>query len=208
MGQWFDFSHRSSYYMISFRRSMIVVSNAPYYGGGRVLRYVNRTVQRDYNHNPREEIASFLSLEKIPSLGTIVTLTAVDVTRTEALNVSDQIVMTITCGTENALSIGSMGKIGIGTINVFVAALVNLKTEALLDLFQGVVEAKCQALNDLNIRDRSTNKNAPGTSTDTVTLCALDGNGGDHYGGRLTWIGKSVSVAVYDRLVKILSENK
>ncbi|MDS0256906.1 adenosylcobinamide amidohydrolase [Thermoplasmatales archaeon AK] len=185
---------------------MDTITNAPYRNGERCVRYINRTVPLSYDHDPDLEIADFLLRERLERSGTVLTLTAVDVTEAWFVDIDENTLLSITCGTENALSIGSDGKTSSGTINVFVGVNLKMRTQAALDLFQGIVETKCQILNDSGVRDKRTGLKAPGTSTDTVSIFFHADREGERFAGRLTKPGKKITVAVYDTLRQMLEK--
>lgn len=199
------------YYIISFKKTARVLSNAPYNGGVAKSRmYINRTVPIDYDSDPSVEIPGFLEEQGIGRESVTVTLTACDVTRAVHRNLRhDGFTMdiSITAGTGNALSIGGSGSETRGTVNIAVITDAEMEDSAAINLFQSVVEAKAQAFNDCSIKDSmSDNLIAPGTSTDTLSLFFIGGGQHFEYGGRLSEIGGAASQAVHSMLKHALSE--
>lgn len=199
------------YYAVKFWKPLRRFSSAPFNGGiGLTSVYINRHVPLSYNRHPHDDISGFLVMEGYRSEETTVTLTACDTRRathrlldfgTYFLHIS------VTAGTENALPIGSEGKLAPGTVNIAVATDAALDDSAGLNLYQSVVEAKSQAFHDAGVRDRETGKTAPGTSTDTVSIFVGDEGEYFQYGGRLSRIGKTLSVAVYETILEKTRED-
>lgn len=200
-----------AHYAVRFWKPLRRFSSAPFNGGtGLTSTYINRHVPFSYNGNPRDDISGFLILEGYGSEETTVTLTACDTGKAthRLLDFGSYFLhISITAGTENALSIGSEGKHFPGTVNIAVATDATLDDSASLNLYQSVVEARSQAFNDAGVRDRDTGKTAPGTSTDTVSIFVGDEGEYFQYGGRLSRIGKALSVAVYEMILEKTEED-
>lgn len=199
------------FYFLDFNDPVTAISSAPYNGGFRkVKRYINRQVPIDYNHDPVEEIGSFLDQNKFPGEECVVTITACDLEKALIKQISIDgiyILVSITACFANALSIGGSGLNLPGTVNIAVFTDFGLSAAGGLNLYQSIVEAKSQAFNDFGIKDRTTGKPSPGTSTDTTSLFLVQAENGSDYGGRLTEIGKRVSLAVYNGLNHIHSNS-
>ncbi|MCL4359301.1 MAG: adenosylcobinamide amidohydrolase [Candidatus Thermoplasmatota archaeon] len=179
-------------------------SSAPYNGGiGESIAYANRHVERNYSYNPGVEIPQFLGRNNIDANGITVTLTACSVL--DFVLIEDKIgdhflTAAITAGSGNAISMGSKGSEGNGTVNVCVLTDLPLSDSGTLNLYQTIVEAKAQAFNDLGITDRITGKISPGTSTDTVSIFVANQGKDMEFGGRLTDVGHKTSLIVYENI--------
>ncbi len=199
-----------SYYMLSFPSLFRKFSSAPFGGGtGYSNGYLNRSVPKDYRSDPVSETLEFLRKNSIEPTGLTVTLTACKIENAIIAKEEDeiQVLISVTGGSSNALSIGSSGFESPGTINIAVISDAEMQDDAAMNLFMGITEAKSQALSDLGIRDRKTGKYAPGTSTDSVSLF-LSGDGKRfRYGGRLTQIGQIASVMVYNAVKASLTKD-
>ncbi len=206
------FKMQSGYYIVEFGRSVRKFSSAPINGGyGSCERYLNRTVPRNFSADPIKYGREFLNSEGIDFNGTCMTMTACDVKGlSSGSSDSDghHIYSWVTAGSSNALSTGSRGEYGAGTVNIAVATDAPLSDSASFNLIQSIVEAKVQLFNDLGIIDRSSGKIAPGTSTDTVSLFIMSDLGTMPYAGRLTGIGRSTSLLVYDLVGRALTRCK
>ncbi len=201
---------RNDFYLIRFHNMMRVYSNAPYGGGiGYSIAYMNRHVPLDYCTDPDKEIREFLRMNSLEGDSITVTMTACDVGRYQKRTISGKgftVEIMLTAGAGNSLSIGSTGRKSPGTVNIFVATDASLSDMASLNLFQDIVEAKAQAFNDAQIRDKDTGKVSPGTSTDTVSLFVGNKSRNFKYAGRLSDIGKLTSEGIYDALSLIISK--
>ena len=200
----YGIERHADYYLIRFFKSMRRFSSAPYNGGtGESIAYANRHVERNYCSDPGIEIPQFLGRNNIDAIGITVTLTACPVWDFVLIedNIGDSFLTSaITAGSGNALSIGSKGSEGNGTVNICVLTDLPLSDSGTLNLFQTIVEAKAQAFNDLGITDRKTGKISPGTSTDTVSIFVASQGNDIEFGGRLTDIGHRISLAVYENI--------
>ncbi len=207
----FRLNDYNNYYIIDFKKYIRKFSSAPFNGGiGYARRYINRTVSINYNYDPLIEINDFLEKNNIERKGTVVTITAVPVSRRimDTKKVKDYTIQTIiTAGFDNALSIGNRNNF-YGTINIAVIINMPLSDAAIINLMQSITEAKAQAMNDLNIIDKSTGLRSPGTSTDTVSIFIDNYGKSILYAGRLTEPGYHASVMVYKSIVKIYENNK
>ena len=194
------------HYLLRFWKPLRKYSSAPFNGGvGFASRYINRHVPLDYNHEPELEIKEFLKANRYPAKETTVTLTSCETGKAShsLLNQDSFFVhISVTAGKENALAIGSDGAFAAGTVNIAVVTNATMDDSASLNLYQSIAEAKCQAFNDSGVRDRVAGVNAPGTSTDSISIFV--GNEGESftYGGRLSKIGKLASVEVYHMVLK------
>lgn len=200
----YGIERHADYYLIRFFKSMRRFSSAPYNGGtGESIAYANRHVERNYCSDPEIEIPQFLGRNNIDEKGITVTLTACPVWDFVLIedNIGDSFLTSaITAGSGNALSIGSKGSEGNGTVNICVLTDLPLSDSGTLNLFQTIVEAKAQAFNDLGITDRKTGKISPGTSTDTVSIFVASQGNDIEFGGRLTDIGHRISLTVYENI--------
>ncbi len=190
-----------SFYLFRFPYPFRKYSSAPYGGGtGHSTGYLNRTVPSDYKCDPVTDIDEFLMKNGMNYTGLTATLTACRVENAiieRKESSTPPMMVSVTGGSSNALSIGSKGFSSQGTINIAVISDAHMDDASALNLFMAITESKSQAMNDLGIKDRTTGKAAPGTSTDTVSLF-LSGNGPRYrYGGRLTDIGRETSMMVY-----------
>lgn len=206
------FTLYDGFYLVDFMRPVRMLSSAPINGGyGLCSRYVNRTVPRNFSDDPVEDSRLFLRRYGIDFKGTCMTLTACDVESYSGgtSRSGDHFIYSwVTAGASNAISMGSNGESGAGTVNIAVATDAPLSDSACFNLIQSIVEAKTQLFNDLGIRDLHSGKIAPGTSTDTVSLFVLSGRTEIPYAGRLTAIGRSTADLVYDLVGQALSRCK
>lgn len=197
-----DFRSTEDYYLVAFRKPARMFSSAPFGGGiGPCNAYINRHVALDYASEPDEEVKEFLKKIGVGTERICVTLTACDVGKYSHSSFETSggwIEAWVTAGIENALSIGSAGLQGPGTINIALATNYPLSDSGAMNLVQSIVEAKSQALHDSGVADSATGKSAPGTSTDTVSLFVLTEASSERYGGRLTEIGMATSVILHD----------
>ncbi len=196
------------FYSLIFKEPVISISSAPFNGGVNLVKmYMNRQVPIDYNHDPVKEIANFLVERGFPREGSLVTITACDLENAfinEFFMDDFFFLLSMTACFSNALSIGGSGLKMPGTVNITVFTDHSLSIAGGLNLFQSIVEAKSQAFNDFGIRDRNTGMPSPGTSTDTTSVLLTHRDGENNYGGRLTDIGKQVSIAVHSGIEEIL----
>ena len=201
---YYGIERHADYYLIRFFRAMRKFSSAPYNGGiGESIAYANRHVERNYSSDPGVEIPQFLGRNNIDANGITVTLTACPVLDFVLIEdkIGDHFLTTaITAGSGNAISIGSKGSEGNGTVNVCVLTDLPLSDSGTLNLYQTIVEAKAQAFNDLGITDRITGKISPGTSTDTVSIFVANQEKDMKFGGRLTDVGHKISLTVYENI--------
>ncbi len=194
------------HYLLRFWKPLRKYSSAPFNGGvGFTSKYINRHVPLDYNLEPEFEITEFLKANSYPVRGTTVTLTSCKTGKASHSLLEQDLFfahISLTAGKENALAIGSDGALAVGTVNIAVVTNATMDDSASLNLYQSIVEAKSQAFNDAGVRDKVAGINAPGTSTDSVSIFV--GNEGERftYGGRLSKIGKLVSVEVYHMVLK------
>ena len=202
--EYYGIERHADFYLIRFFRAMRKFSSAPYNGGiGESIAYANRHVERNYSYNPGVEIPQFLGRNNIDANGITVTLTACSVL--DFVLIEDKIgdhflTAAITAGSGNAISMGSKGSEGNGTVNVCVLTDLPLSDSGTLNLYQTIVEAKTQAFNDLGITDRITGKISPGTSTDTVSIFVANQGKDMEFGGRLTDVGHKTSLIVYENI--------
>lgn len=189
------------FYCLNFKEPTVSISSSPFNGGINMVKtYMNRHVPLDYNHDPVEEISAFLVGRGFSTEECLVTITACDLGHAiikEFFMEGFFFLLSMTACFSNALSIGGTGLVKPGTVNIAVFTDHSLSIAGGLNLFQSIVEAKSQAFNDFGIRDSTTGVAAPGTSTDTTTLLLASTHHENNYGGRLTEIGKEVSVAVH-----------
>ncbi|MGP6206874.1 adenosylcobinamide amidohydrolase [Cuniculiplasma sp. SKW3] len=206
----YSFQINPSYYKIEMPEPSKYFSSAPFNGGyGRRRIYINRHVNKTYNHDPEIEIGNFLSMENIGKDETVVTLTSVDISKFQrkAKRIWNyEMEIFITAGFENAVSIGNRNNL-YGTINICLITDLPLTDSASINLMQSMIEAKSQCMNDFHIADRETGKPAPGTSTDTITLFILSNDATIKYGGRITEYGYNASELVYETLSKIIEND-
>jgi adenosylcobinamide amidohydrolase len=199
------------FYSLDFDKPVTAISSAPFNGGFReIKRYINRQVPIDYNHDPVDEIGSFLDQNKFSRENCVVTITACDIENALIQEISNDeiyILISMTACFANALSIGGNGMNIPGTVNIAAFTDYGLSAAGGLNLYQSMIEAKSQAFNDFGIRDRTTGNPSPGTSTDTTSLFLVQAENGSNYGGRLTEIGKRVSLAVYNGLDHIITRS-
>ncbi|MCL4479893.1 MAG: adenosylcobinamide amidohydrolase [Candidatus Thermoplasmatota archaeon] len=199
------------FYLLDFNDPVTGISSAPFNGGFRkIRRYMNRQVPLDYNHDPVKEIGAFLDRNNFPRENCVVTITACDLKDAylrESSNNDIYLLISITACFANALSIGGTGLNIPGTVNIAVFTDYALSAAGGLNLYQSIVEAKSQAFNDFRIMDKTTGNPSPGTSTDKTSLFLINAETGSDYGGRLTEIGKMVSLAVYNGLEYIHSRS-
>ncbi len=198
------FSIHKRFYYIEFTQGARKYSSAPYQGGtGISYGYVNMHVENNYNSDVNEYIKSFLIKNNL-STELTVNMTSADINNLRRGNVyvdSYSVCAFITAGFDNALSIGNKsGK--PGTINICIITDYPLTDSGAMNLYQTCIESKAQALNDMGIRDMRTGMLSPGTSTDTLSIFVLNEARKHDYAGRLTEIGYSTSMLVYDNLKK------
>ena len=198
------FSIYNEFYLIEFNHVARKYSSAPYRGGiGTSQGYLNMHVENNYNFDIYEYVKSFLTKNNLSSELTV-NMTSVDIQKYQMENVSVGnyfVQATITAGFDNAISIGNKyGK--PGTINMCVITDYPLTDSGAINLYQTCIEAKVQALNDMNIRDIMTGIVSPGTSTDTLSIFVINREKKYDYAGRLTEIGYETSLLVYNNLIK------
>ena len=206
-----DISFKDNFYRIDFHKIFRRYSNSPFNGGIGISRYyINRHVPIDYNDELDGKIADFLKELNLEQDLATVSLTACDTNKGihRLTEKEDYFVhLSITGGTKNALSIGSEGFRSQGTINIALITDATLSDSSALNLFQDIIEAKSQALNDSRVTDSTTGMSSPGTSTDSLSLFV--GNSGRKFpfAGRLTEIGKLASVMVYEAVVDVIAKD-
>ena len=197
--------------MIDFWKPLRKYSSAPYNGGtGYSYGYINRTVDQNYNFDPDLEIPVFLKEHGLDEHAYTVTLTSCVISNAILLErklSSGSIFLSLTAGVSNALSIGSDGTGGQGTINIALVTDIGLDDAAAMNLYMSVCESKSQLLNDMDIRDRMTDQRVPGTSTDTISIFVGNEEERSKYGGRLSEIGKVSSFMTYEAIRKALKSD-
>ncbi|KAA8923216.1 MAG: hypothetical protein F6Q11_01220 [Thermoplasma sp.] len=201
----------ADHYLVQFECDVRSISSAPYNGGcGLRRRYINRHVNNNYASDVKVEVEEFLMLKGIPDSGTVVTLTAADISKYVRMSkrVGDWYIdLFLTAGLDNALSIGNRyGK--PGTINIAVITDMPLNQSAMVNLIQSIVESKAQFMNDHDVRDIRTDRRAPGTSTDTVSIFVTTAEEKLEYAGRLTDAGYYTSMMVYNALALSHKSNR
>lgn len=198
-------------FLIDFWKPLRKYSSAPYNGGiGYSCGYINRTVEHNYNSDPELEIPKFLMNYGLYDQLYTVSITSCSVSNAITLErklSSGSVFISVTAGISNALSIGSDGTVGPGTINIALVTDVTIEDDAAMNLFMSVCEAKSQLLNDTGIRDQVSGRSAPGTSTDSVSLFVGNEEGRTKYGGRLSEVGKAASTMAYETLRKALERD-
>ncbi len=202
----YSFVESNGYYIIEFEDRVRTISSAPFNGGvKKSIRYVNRNVPISYDSDPAVEIAAFLNGLGINGDGTVVTMTAVDIStyyRERRSIGSREMEIFITAGFENATSMGNRNSL-YGTINVCLVTDLPLSDSAGINMLQSIVEAKSQFMNDFGVIDQKTGIIAPGTSTDTVSIFILSEDRGIKYAGRITEPGYHASMMTYNGLLNI-----
>ncbi len=194
------------FYLMKFNGITRKYSSAPYNGGiGSAYGYVNMHVENNYNFDTNEYVKSFLAEYGISKSYTV-SMTSADIQKyqMEKIFIGNYFVQTaITAGFDNAISIGNKyGK--PGTINMCIITDYPLTDSGAMNLYQTCIEAKVQALNDGKVKDLRTDKPAPGTSTDTLSLFIINQDKKYDYAGRLTEIGYATSMLIYDNILKFI----
>lgn len=200
----YELSLQDTYYLIDFGNPVRKYSSAPFNGGTGTCRYyVNLTVPHNFCGKVLVEGSRFLKAHRIEASQACMNMTACDVRKYafgEIISSGFRISSWVTAGISNALSVGSHGISSQGTVNIALLTDAPLVDSAALNGMQDIIEAKAQVFNDMDIRDSTTGKRAPGTSTDTASLFISNDSRDLEFGGRLTEFGMEASKLVY-RLV-------
>ncbi|KPC74538.1 hypothetical protein ADL26_08710 [Thermoactinomyces vulgaris] len=181
-------------------------------GGGvqQAVRIINRHVDKQYDElDPTKEINEWLATRGIPREGTVVLLTAADLTlgsEQTAETPTFSLRTWVTAGVGNAARAGQKGptfrepSFGMpGTINILLLIEGAVAPAALVGGVITATEAKAAALADLGVTDCK-GLVATGTTTDAVVIAAtgnIQGGVIHPYAGTLSPLGQAIARTVY-----------
>jgi iron complex transport system ATP-binding protein len=168
--------------------------------------FVNRHVQKDYNHdNHREEMADYLREKGMELSETVGMMTAVYVEDAsyriyEGEGFSAFIV--VTAGVEHAIDASRSEQHSFscspGTINIWVFVNSELTEAAFIQSIMTATEAKVKVMHDQQVYDPVTGTIATGTSTDSILIAATQKGAKLEFAGTNTPLGKVISKGVYE----------
>ncbi|TVY04366.1 adenosylcobinamide amidohydrolase [Cohnella terricola] len=186
------------------------LSNAPYRGGwGSGSRFVNWKVPLNYDcSDPSAMMRAELGRWGYDPAMVVGLQTAAHITHTSfAEETGDEFKLLVcsSAGTGNAARAGlhreTFSAYTPGTINIMVLVDGKMTDEAMVNAVISATEAKSAALADLEVRDRSHDRIATGTSTDAVLIAVSqsDQYSSIHrYAGSVTTIGNAIGRLVYE----------
>ena len=212
------YSHEFSSFLFDY--PVRVLSSAFYNGGyGRRKAILNaKTNMKELENTIPEDIIK----KKIESLGlpsnTAAMLTSANMEYNQFNYIEEngiKIGVSVSAGTSNALNITERSPTAYngnplnetGTINIVIVTNMWLLSDCLVSTIISATEAKTAALIDLKVKSNTTEKQATGTGTDSVTVVS----GSDEkiqFAGGHTIFGQLIGESVYNAVKKSLEKTK
>lgn len=189
--------------IIQSKDSLKTLSSAVLNGGlCQAKTILNHQVPKSFKHrNSREYLKQIVKKLELPT-PVVGLMTAANITDF-SLQVSKYskklYVCTITtAGFSNTVTAGDCIKAynKISTINTIILVDGNLTDTCMVDLVKTATEAKVLALRELDIRSKTSNRQATGTTTDAIVIACTGRGKPLEYGGTATSLGKAVSFTV------------
>jgi len=186
------------------------LSNAPYRGGwGSGSRFINWKVPLSYDcSDPSSMMRAELSQWSYDPATVVGLQTAAHITHMSfAEETGDEFKLLVcsSAGTGNAARAGlhreTFSAYTPGTINIMILIDGKMTYEAMVNAVISATEAKSAALADLEVRDRSHDRVATGTSTDAVLVAVSQSDRYAYthrYAGAATTIGNAIGRLVYE----------
>ncbi|WP_203363909.1 adenosylcobinamide amidohydrolase [Bacillus sp. REN10] len=178
--------------------------------------FVNRHVDKDYNHDDfKEEMKQFLKAHDFDVNETVGMMTAVDLQYAAHQFIEQEemsVLAVVTAGVGNAVDVSRAIKyermMQPGTINIWVFANAYLSDEAFVQAVMTATEAKVKALMERGVTDPLTGTLATGTSTDSILIAATQRGVKQDFAGTITPIGQAIGKAVYEATIQALENNQ
>ena len=175
------------------------------------VRYIiHHHVPSDFNADPMLEVRRIHEALSIKSNETVTFLTATELPRNHVINEENthglRVTVSLTIGLSNPYRIEDGNVISLlrkpSTVNIAVIIDANLTQPALVDAVALIAETKHETLSEL------TNGEIHGTTSDAIAILS-SGNGELRpYAGLATDVGKAISHAVYNALIKAYEINQ
>ncbi|MFD1416403.1 adenosylcobinamide amidohydrolase [Oceanobacillus jeddahense] len=178
-------------------------------GIGWYSNFVNRHVDANYNcTDHREEMRTYLTHHGFHVSQTVGMMTAVALEdNSHRVYEGDgfSVMIVVTAGVGNAVDSTRMnspaaGPVKSGTINTWIFVNGKLTDEAYIQAMITATEAKAQVLRDCHILDTVTQKQATGTSTDSILVAATQQGRELDYAGTATELGHIIGKGVYQEM--------
>lgn len=184
--------------VIESRTPLKILSSAPVGGGlNKSSRIMILKVDKNFNEDPVEHFKS--RRESVGCGEAVCLMTAADLTKAEVVSEigSFKVAVVATAGVSNASSICDSFPLNhIGTINIVVIVDRQLTEGCMTNIIMSATEAKCRALNSLDIRSVSSGEQATGTSSDAIVVASLGRGDALRYAGSATELGRVVGKCV------------
>ncbi|MGD8189576.1 adenosylcobinamide amidohydrolase [Brevibacillus ginsengisoli] len=209
-------SYKGDHLLLYSKQPLLTVSSALWRGGTEyATHFINGSVPLDYHCEAPEEMMSRQIIKwGYPVESSVGLLTAAKLTHAAFFaEIGDQfrILTCATAGTGNSARAGQMRPTfpayQMGTINIFVMIDGNLTPSAMLNGLMTATEAKCAALQELQIADRYGGI-ATGTTSDAIVLAASQSElySGQHaFAGTATTLGNAIGRLVYQSVYEAVS---
>ncbi len=203
---WITITIEDRILVVSSDKLLTGLSSAITHGGYHRTRHLlNMTVPSGYiSDDPKEDILA--AAVRRGAHEPIGMMTAADVGK--AVFVRDGSVLTVvTAGTSNAATPGEKAPVwGAGTVNIMVVVDHPMTDAALANALITITEAKTHAFRILDIRSTNAGGMATGTTTDSVAVCMVDGEGEPYrYASTATEVGRTIGSVVFSAVLQCLS---
>lgn len=164
---------------------------------------LNHQVSKNFRHNnPREYLKQVVKKLKLsmPVVGLMTAANVANFSLQTSKYSGERYVCTLTtAGLSNAVAAGDPIETHSNepsTINTIVLVDGNLTDTCMIDLVKTATEAKAIALQELDIRSRTSGRQATGTTTDAIVIACTRRGEPLEYGGTATPLGEAVSLTV------------
>ncbi|WP_061840945.1 adenosylcobinamide amidohydrolase [Tetragenococcus halophilus] len=202
-------SFSSEYIVLQSKIPLKTVSSGVVGAGvGWYSNFVNRHVDTNYDcTDHRKEMQAYLTKHGFPISQTVGMMTAVTLEdNSYCLYEGDgfSVMIVVTAGIGNAVDSTRMewptvNSVKSGTINTWIFVSGKLTDEAYIQSMVTATEAKTQVLRDFHILDTVTNRQATGTSTDSILVAATQQGKELDYAGTATEFGHLIGKGVYQQ---------
>lgn len=212
-------SYRQDHLVLCSKQPLLTMSSALWRGGTEyATHFINGRVPLDYRcDDPQDMLRQQIVKWGYPKERSVGLLTAAKLTHAAFFaEMGDQfrILTCATAGTGNSARAGQMrptfSAYQTGTINIFVMMDARLTPSAMVNALMTATEAKCAALQDLQIQDRYGGI-ATGTTSDAIVLASTQNEtySGQHaYAGTATTIGNAIGRLVYQSVYEAVLTQK
>jgi alpha-ribazole phosphatase CobZ len=203
--------------VISSDAPLKAISSAVYNGGTRKANtIINHQVSEDYDHlDPQgllRVITEKLGFKPEYTIG-LMTAAPVHNASVKTLRCGEQMVAVLaTAGTSNAETAGNKisnlkKHVNIGTINIVLIIDGYLEESCMVNSLITATEAKTAALNELDIRSSSYDKQATGTTSDAIVVAATMRGEPVSYAGTATTLGEAIGICVKEAIKESLEKD-